>query len=140
MIKKYLKLILMIAPALLLLAWVSVLSYQQYRGKEVVLSIKGYDPRSLLSGHYIQYQIDWEDSDCTQFDDEVCPEEEFNKALFDGRWGQNGRFYVSEKQAKDLDRAVRDSENKAEIIYSYRQRQRPYALRLLINGQQFNAK
>lgn len=140
MLKNYLKLILMIAPALLLLGWVSVLSYQLHNGKEVVLRIRGYDPRSLLSGHYIQYQIDWENSDCGQFANGDCPIEEFSRALFKGYWGQNGRFYVSEKQANDLDRAVRNGENVAEIVYSYREGRKPYALRLQINGKAFEAK
>ncbi len=140
MTKNYLKLVLMIAPALLLLGWGSVLSYQLHSGREVVLRIKGYDPRSLLSGHYIQYQIDWENSDCGQFENGICPEEEFKCALFKGYWGEYGRFYVSERQASDLDKAVRDSENEAEIVYSYRKERRPYALRLQISGKVFEAK
>lgn len=140
MIKHYLKLFLMIGPAVLLLIWVSVLSYQLHSGREVVLRISGYDPRSLLSGHYIQYQIDWENSDCGQFENGVCPKEEFSRALFKGYWGNNGRFYVSEKQADALDKAVRSSKNEAEIVYSYRKGRRPYALRLLINGQSFTGK
>ena len=139
MTKNYLKLILMIAPALLLLVWVSVLSYQLHSGKEIVLRIRGYDPRSLLSGHYIQYQIDWANSDCAQFEAGICPKEEFNKALFNGYWGHNGRFYVSEKEAQALDRAVRNYQNEAEIVYSYRKGRRPYALRLLINGKAYEA-
>lgn len=138
--KNYLKLILMIAPALLLLGWVTILTAQIYSGKEVALRIKGYDPRSLLSGHYIQYQIDWENSDCGQFENGICPKDEFKRALFNGYWGQNGRFYVSEKQAADLDRAVRSGDNVAEIVYSYRKGQKPYALRLLINGKTFEGK
>lgn len=138
--KIYLKLILTIAPALLLLGWVTILTVQIYSGKEVALRIKGYDPRSLLSGHYIQYQIDWENSDCGQFENGVCPRVEFNRAFFSGYWGNSGRFYVSEKQAADLDRAVRSDDNVAEIVYSYRKGQKPYARRLLINGKTFEGK
>ncbi|MBP5698464.1 MAG: GDYXXLXY domain-containing protein [Alphaproteobacteria bacterium] len=139
MIKNYLKLVLMIAPALLLLCWVGVISAQIYSGREVTVAIRGYDPRSLLSGHYIQYTIDWGNTDCSQFESGVCPERDFEYALYHGYWGNNGRFYVSEKEAQSLDKAVRSGANKAEIIYSYRKGARPYALRLLINGHIFQA-
>lgn len=36
-------------------------------GKEVILPITGYDPRDLLSGHYLIYRIDYGvDATCTQ--------------------------------------------------------------------------
>ena len=139
MFKKYGQL-LFFAPALLLLFWVIFLSCQLHSGQEVSIRIKGYDPVSLLSGHYIRYEIDWKNTDCTQFEKNTCPKADFSKTLKDGYWGSNGRFYVSEKDAVALDKAVRDRDNKAEIIYSYKKGKRPYALRLLINGKSFDAK
>ncbi len=139
---KYLKLLLMMLPALMLLCWVGFLSLDRHSGQEVVVRIGGYDPRSVLSGHYIQYQIDWNNTDCSQFEDNVCPEKDFMRTLNSYDWwgGWRGRFYVSEKEAETLDKAVRNSDNKAEIVYSYKKGRRPYALRLLINGQSFQSR
>ena len=46
-------------------------------GVDIKLPVMGYDPRDLLSGHYIQYQIDWEKADCNQFEDSVCHKDNF---------------------------------------------------------------
>lgn len=139
MLRKYLHYVLILAPAVFLLLWVIVLSLQLRSGQEVRVRIGGYDPRSILSGHYINYEIDWANTDCTQFENGVCPERDFEKALYQQYWGKAGRFYIAENRAVDLDRAVRNSDNVAEIIYSYRKGRRPYALRLLINGEDFQA-
>ena len=139
MLKKYINFILILAPTVLLLLWVIGLSWQLNSGQEVKIRITGYDPRSILSGHYINYTIDWENTDCTQFENNTCPEKDFEKALYAQYWGKTGRFYIAENQAEDLDEAVRSSQNVAEIIYSYQKGRRPYALRLLINGEDFQA-
>lgn len=152
MSNKYEKLLLVMLPVLMLLCWVGFLSLDRHSGQEVVVSIGGYDPRSVLSGHYIEYQIDWDNTDCFQFEDNVCPKKDFMRIMSyrDLGWVQGpggrfqgfggGRFYVSEKSAEALDKAVRNSDNKAEIVYSYKKGRRPYALRLLINGQSFQSR
>ena len=139
MLKKYINFILILAPAVLLLLWSLVLFIQLESGTEVVLRIKGYDPRSILSGHYISYQIDWANTNCSQFENDICPRDDFEKALYQRYWDNAGRFFVAENRAKELDKAVRNTNNVAEIIYSYRKGQRPFALRLLINGENFQA-
>jgi hypothetical protein len=47
-------------PILLLAGWVIKLEYQTQSGQEVRIRIKGYDPRDLLSGHFIRYRLDLE--------------------------------------------------------------------------------
>lgn len=140
MLKKHSYLLLVLMPVILLFVWVSLLTIQIQRGTEVTVRIRGFDPMSLLSGHYISYQIDWENTDCTQFDKKACPKDDFARVLDNGAWGKSGRFYVSEQSAIDLDRAVRSGDNVAEIVYSYQKGQPPHALRLLINGQSFHSK
>lgn len=140
MLKKHINYILILAPAVLLLLWAVFLSLQISSGQEVVVRIKGYDPRSILSGHYINYEIDWDSTDCTQFEGNICPKKDFEKALYKQYWGRNGRFYIAENKADDLDKAVRNNDNVAEIVYSYRKGQKPYALHLLINGENFQAR
>lgn len=121
-------------PFCCLLGWVGVLSYQRTTGQEVKVAVMGYDPRDLLSGHYIQYQIDWDKTDCSQFENAVCPTQEF---CHQARWGRQCRFYVPEKNARALDRlfAKRDTTNTVfEVVYSYTKGKEPIAKQLLING------
>ncbi len=126
MLKKYGYIGLVLLPVVILLAWVATLEVQIWQGREVVVRLQGYDPRDLLSGHYIRYQLDWENTDCTQFDNEVCPVNDFD---------QVGRFYVDEDKAMALDREVGDRNNTAEMVFSYRKGQKPLALNLLVNGE-----
>ena len=131
--KKILLLIFFI-PFIALLAWVVCLYYYQVSGQEVKVAVTGYDPRDLLSGHYIQYTIDWNRTDCTQFSDGICPEDEFCE---EARWGRQCRFYIPQKNARELDRLFRKrnlTDMVFEVVYSYRKGSKPIAKQLLING------
>ena len=123
-------------PFVCLSFWALFLTQQINTGKEVRVRIMGYDPRDLLSGHYIQYQIDWAQTDCSQFSYNRCPNDEFcNETL----WGRKQcRFYVPEKHAEELDRLFRrrnQTDMIFEVVYSYKENFEPIAKQLLINGQ-----
>ena len=62
-----------IVPFCALIAWTMWLYVQQATGTEIKVAVTGYDPRDLLSGHYIQYTIDWNKTNCNQFPDGICP-------------------------------------------------------------------
>lgn len=131
--KKILALIFVI-PFIALFAWTMWLYTQQATGKEVKVAVTGYDPRDLLSGHYIQYTIDWDRTDCGQFSDGICPKNEFCK---EARWGRQCRFYIPEKNARELDRLFRrrnTTDMIFEVVYSYHKGSEPLAKQLLING------
>lgn len=51
--------IALIFPIFALAALTTYKKYVLSFGKEIVLPISGYDPRDLLSGHYLIYQIDY---------------------------------------------------------------------------------
>ena len=121
-------------PLIALCAWTASLYVRQAAGRDVIVAIQGYDPRDLLSGHYIQYTIDWNRTDCAQFPNGVCPRKEFCK---EARWGRQCRFYIPEANAKELDSLFRrrNSTNMVfEVIYSYKKGSEPMAKQLLING------
>lgn len=121
-------------PFCILVGWTLLLSWQQQHGQEITVAVTGYDPRDLLSGHYIQYQIDWERTDCTQFPQQLCPHQDFCKAA---RWGRQCRFYIPEKYASQLDTLFRKQNNediKFEVVYSYRPGKQAIAKQLLINS------
>ena len=131
--KKLLATILFI-PFISLLAWTMWLYVQQTTGQEIKVAITGYDPRDLLSGHYIQYTIDWNRTDCNQFSDGICPKNDFCKKT---RWNRQCRFYVPEKNARELDRLFwnrNTTDMIFEVVYSYNKGHEPLAKQLLING------
>lgn len=128
----------LVFPWVCLLVWTLSLTVQRFRGSEVTVRVMGYDPRDLLSGHYIAYEIDWEHTDCTQFANGSCPREEFCK---EARWGRQCRFYVPETQAQRLDKLFRQSSaNRFEVIYAYKPGQTPIAKQLLINGKDWQSQ
>ncbi len=133
MTKKILVLIFII-PFLALFSWTIWLYVQQATGKEVKVSIAGYDPVDLLSGHYIQYTIDWTKTDCNQFSDGICPKDDF---CVEARWGRQCRFYIPEDNAQELEQLFRHRNNTDmvfEVVYSYHKGTEPLAKQLLING------
>jgi len=127
-------------PLLGLLLWTASIEYKSRVLPEVTVRMQGFDPRSLLSGHYISYRIDWKQTDCTQFSDNKCPEEDFLNSGFDS-WNDfygNHRFYIPQEKARDLDRMFRESGRSGdvfEVVYAYKKGFRPVAKKLLINGE-----
>lgn len=54
--------LLLIALVLPIIGWSGLILYNQFNvetGKQITLPIEPYDPRDLLAGHYMQYQIDY---------------------------------------------------------------------------------
>lgn len=130
MLKKYGYAALVFLPVMIMLVWTATLENERHQGREVVVRLQGYDPRDLLSGHYIRYELDWDNTDCTQFENGICPQSAFDQ------WG---RFYVPESKAMALDKVIRDEGNTAEMVFSYKRGIKPYALRLLVNGESWQA-
>lgn len=121
--------LLLCVPVLALLAWAGYYVNLVNTAQKVELPIKGFDPRNLLSGHYIRFQIDWDKANCNQADWRgECP-----KSLF----ANVNRFYVPEDQAIAIDRAMNSPKVKASIIFAYKQEIRPIAQTLLLNGKPF---
>lgn len=111
-------------PFLAFVGWAAHYSLLMNNSAVVLLPIRGYDPRNLLSGHYIQYQIDWAKADCSQFPRSECPQAAFRNA---------NRFYVPENKALTLERAINAAENSAEVAYAYQEGKTPVARTILIN-------
>lgn len=84
-------------PILLISIWVSSLYIKIYTSKSVLVAVTGYDPRDLLSGHYVNLRPVWGKTDCTQFKDSICPEKKFRYSY---------RFYLPEYDAILLDRII----------------------------------
>lgn len=106
---------------------------------EVTLRINGYDPRSLLSGHYLSYTIDWKMSDCGQFAGGACPVKQFDDAaehLFSNEIRY--RYYIPEEYAAQLDKMFAENPDGPyvfEMVFAYSPYFTPRAKKFLINGQ-----
>ncbi len=128
--------ILLLVPYVALMLWVAFLGFQDKSGRQVVVAVNGYDPRDLLSGRYVEYTIDWERTDCSQFEDGICPKEEFCEESH-RRIVRTCRFYVNEKKADRLQKLLWSFNQKDlafEVVYSYKKGFKPIAKQLLING------
>lgn len=130
MLKKYSYPLLVFTPVIALLIWLGIILCHIYGGEKIPVRIKGYDPRGLLSGHYIFYTLDWENTDCSRFPDNLCPEKEFEKLKY-------GRYYVPENLGAPLEKELNQPENTAEILFSYQKGKQPFILKLLINGKEY---
>lgn len=134
---KHLKIIFIAMPIIFLALLAATLAFLHNNLPEVTVRIAGYDPRDLLSGHYIAYTIDWQNTDCTQFENNQCPKNHFYQHGINGLWGNNHRFYIPEKNARQLDNMFRQQNQNNdvfEVVYGYRKGFRPIAKKLLING------
>lgn len=135
--KKSILALVLSAPIVVLLFWVVFLALSQIGSSRVKVVITGYDPRDLLAGRYLAYQINWDKTDCTQFENAVCPKDEF---CVEARWGRQCRFYVPENKANALDRRFRNrkEDDVFEVVYAYKKGRMPIAKQLLINGYEWH--
>ena len=138
--KNKLLLLILLIPVICLFIWNCFLWYDKDSGTEITVSIMGYDPRDLLSGHYIRYRIDWNKTDIKQFENKTFTKQDFVDSLNKTSY----RFYVSENHAKYLDKILMEANNikeedkkNIEVVYSYKLGKHPIAKKLLINGQPY---
>ena len=129
-------------PVICLFVWNCYLWYNKDSGTEIKVAITGYDPRDLLSGHYIRYRINWDKTDLTQFDNKLFTKQDFVDSLNK----KSLRFYVSEKYAKSLEKILlyetfntKEEQQQfiVEVIYSYKKGKHPIAKKLLLNGEDY---
>lgn len=120
------KIFILLLPFIGLCCWgMYYLNFVQ-NASEVVLPITGYDPRNLLSGHYIEFQIDWSKANCRQANwNGICRRSEFSRV---------NRFYVPENRARELERLINSNRSHAQIVFAYQPGKRPIAKELLMNG------
>ncbi len=138
--KNKILLLILLIPVICLFVWNCFLWYDKDSGTEITVRISGYDPRDLLSGHYIRYTIDWNKTDLQQFEDKNFTKDDFVDSLNKTSY----RFYVSETHAKYLDKLLMESWNvkeedkkTVEVVYSYKKGKHPIAKKLLVNGQPY---
>jgi uncharacterized membrane-anchored protein len=137
---------------------VGLAGYKKYIlsfGEEIRLPVSGYDPRDLLSGHYLIYRIDYGVNDVcgekpNSRDAFVCLEpRRFSYDAFEncrtlirgtcmaGRFEAGiEKFFVPEEMARKLEEIIRTQP--AEIILSVPKTGRAQVKDLLINGRSWS--
>lgn len=128
-------LVSLLFPILALVALTGYKAYKQIAGVQLTIPITGYDPRDLLSGHYLTYRLDFKQHICPGYNLEnqmfVCvvqldnylsasevssPSRSSNPectAIIRGNCDQGRftagveRFYIPEQHSVQLDRIVR---------------------------------
>ncbi len=145
-------------PVVMLSIMTGYRAYNQNVGREIVLDITGYDPRDLLSGHYLTFRVNYPvDGVCknelgqplaSEIDNTyVClkPKQSFSTAEISDcdlyikgscKYGQFiagiERFYVPEDKASALEVLVRDK--KASISVNVTSDGKAFIKDLLIDG------
>lgn len=147
----------LILPILMLLTLTLDKQYALQHGKEVTLSITGYDPRHLLYGNYLTYTINYgidgicsrsiekqeaficldpksfsysKPEDCTTLIQGSCEDNRFIAGV--------ERFYASESNAKSLEKILLNGQ--ASVVLSVSSNGRAQLRYLLVNGEKWVAQ
>ena len=127
-LKKQIFIVGLFFPVVVLLSTICWHEYHLSCPELVRLRAVGYDPRSLISGHYLQLEIDWDKSDCRQFNDRQCPKEQFKKHY---------RYYVPETSAMALEEKIRSGKYVVELEFAYSKSKDPRLINLLFDGKKW---
>ena len=155
--------ILLFLPVLILLGWMFSVQAKISSGAVLDMPIRGYDPRDILAGHYLSVRVDFDsfeseckikekekrryhfdrpaffcadskrivlnrpEQGCEVFIEGSCPYDYFRSDVAT-------RFYISEKHARVLDRAVRDRGNKPMLRLSVTKDGRAFPVDLILEG------
>jgi uncharacterized membrane-anchored protein len=127
--------ICLLVPIISLLSLTASKAYKAYSGKKFTLDIVGFDPRDLLSGHYLIYRIKYLDNEkriCNSknngrdvyycFDNKQAStlSWKLSKCIYKIKGTCSGnrfkagieRFYIPDEYAVELDRVIRDQKGK----------------------------
>lgn len=146
---------LIFAVLLPILALAALTTYKNFvvsTGKEVILPISGYDPRDLLSGHYLIYQIDYgvgeicsekmakrtayiclEPKMFSYYEPEVCSKLIRGVCNYNRFEAGIEKYFVPEDKAKDLEAKIRSKT--ASVLLSLTDSGHTQVKDLLVNGQ-----
>lgn len=131
MLKRNLFIASLVFPIAVLFVWIGWMEYDIRCSSEVRISAEGYDPRSLISGHYLSLRLNWQKTDCNQFPQQVCERSRFDSVY---------KYYLPEDDAQYMDTFILQAERESkevniELVFAIRAGKRPYLKNMLVNGQ-----
>jgi len=116
---------LLLLPIIVLAGSMLRLSYMS-NFEKVEIAVQGYDPKDFFSGYYMYLRPDWEKTDCTQFADDKCPKDNFNKTY---------TFYIKREQSEKLTQKV--NAGVVKLQFSYSPGFEPIITDLFVDGKSF---
>lgn len=128
MLKKFIPVLLFI-PVVYFVGWAGYLKISEINAPQYKIAVRGYDPRDLLSGHYLHLQPDWKKTDCKQFPDKSCPKSDFQYSY---------RYYVPEQAAPLLEKMLQQNNLQSELLFVWPKHSEPRVKNLLLNGKPWN--
>ena len=124
--KKLYILVILLCPFFFMIGWIGVLVHRMDHAQLVEVPITGYDPRDILRGHYLRYQIDRR-----YFSQSDYPECQLPT-------GSNNRYFIPEKESAQLDSLFRQNLHQFSIIFSCQKGHKAIAKELWIDGQDWH--
>ena len=113
---------LLYIPALVL-SGVMIYYTTESNFSKVEIAVQGYDPKDFFSGYYMNLQPDWEKTDCGQFENNVCPVQDFRSVY---------NYYIRREQSAKLSQKVDAGDVK--LVFSYARGHMPMVVDLKVNG------
>ena len=92
----------------------------------VEIAVSGYDPRDFFSGNYMTLQLNWDNTDCSQFADNICPITDFDTFY---------HFYIQQKNSNALTQKV--NAGNVKLVFSYEHGYKPMIVDLLVDGKSY---
>lgn len=92
----------------------------------VEIAVSGYDPRDFFSGNYMNLQLNWDGTDCSQFKDNKCPLKDFDRFY---------HFYIQQKNSNALTQKV--NAGNVKLVFSYEHGYQPMIVDLLVDGKSY---
>ena len=117
---------LMLYLPAVILSFVMIYYTNESNFSKVEIAVTGYDPKDFLSGYYMNLQIDWDKTDCKQFESEVCPLREFKKVY---------NYYIKREQSAKLSQKVNAGDVK--LVFSYAKGHTPSVVDLKVDGKSY---
>ncbi|MBS4773656.1 MAG: hypothetical protein KHX55_05220 [Proteobacteria bacterium] len=121
--------VLVFIPVLYFIGWIGSLKISEINAPQYKIAVRGYDPRDLLSGHYLSLRPDWKKTDCGQFPQNRCPEDVFQYSY---------RYYVPEQAAPVLEKMLQNGKHKTELLFVWPKYSNPRIKNLLIDNKPWN--
>lgn len=94
-------------PVIFLAVWAASVEYKIKHAQEITIRAEGFDPRSLISGHYLSLRLNWQETDCRQFSDNLCHPSRFQSVY---------NYYLPEGDALYLDKVIRRENLTLELV------------------------
>lgn len=118
-----------ILPLICLISWVVFLQYQIMQKESIRLYVSGYDPRDILSGHYLSLQIDSEKNGCRyerESDKIICQGHPFKRVY---------KYYVEEEKGTILEGMIAKKNPTMELEFTLSTFGLPQIKSFYIDGQ-----